>query len=136
MTKKHNANKRVKKLFSEIKDMANQPLADVNPSAKQVVVNPPAPQPQTDTTEYQREIERLNARVREMEALLNRPETGSNDQKVDSAPRTAESIVSMGRGAAPSAPILYEKEQVGYVFKDNNLTPIQSAASIKPSAAA
>ena len=129
MTKKHNANKRVKKLFSEIKDMANQPLADVNPSAKQVVVNPPAPQPQTDTTEYQREIERLNARVREMEALLNRPETGSNDQKVDSAPRTAESIVSMGRGAAPSAPILYEKEQVGYVFKDNNLTPIQSAAS-------
>jgi len=119
MAKKHNTNKRVKELFSEIKDIADQPLVDTNR------MEIPALQPQADVNEYQREIEQLNKRVRELEALLN----GAGKQKENPAPRTAESSNGAGKDAAASAPILYEKEQVGYVFKDNNLTPIQSVSS-------
>lgn len=124
MAKQHNTNKRVKKLFSEIKDIADQPLADV--------VDIPAPQPQSGMTENQREIEQLNARIRELETLLTGPEAGAKNQKEDSAPRTAGSGNGAGKDAPSSAPILYEKEHVGYVFKDNNLTPIQSASSTIP----
>ena len=118
MTKKHNANKRVKKLFSEIKYIADQPLVDTNRMEN------PAPQHPADMNEYQREIEQLNNRVRELEALLN----GSEKQKEDSAPRPAGSGNGAGKDAPGSAPILYEKEQIGYIFKENNLTPIQSTS--------
>jgi len=62
-----------------------------------------------------------------LETLLAGPGAGAKKQKEDSAPRTAEP--TNGAGKEASAPILYEKEQVGYVFKDNDLTSIQSASS-------
>ncbi|HKJ38150.1 MAG TPA: ATP-binding protein [Anaerolineales bacterium] len=126
MTKKHNANKRVKKLFSEIKDIADQPLTEVD------CVDDSMPQLQAETTEHQREIEQLNIRVRELESLLARAETGVKDQREDPAPRTAEPTNGSGKEARPSAPILYEKEQVGFMFKDNALSPIQAAYSALP----
>jgi signal transduction histidine kinase len=120
----HNADKRVKKLFSDIKNIADQPLAestaDVNLSA-----------PQSETGKYQREIELLNARIQELETLLDNAETGSKKQSADPAPRMAEPVTGLER-AASSAPMLYEKEQVGYVFSDNHLTPIELAPSNVP----
>ena len=123
MAKKHNTNKRVKQLFSEIKDIADQPIIDTNH------MEIPALLPQADINGYQREVEQLNKRICELESLLAGPEAGGKNQKEDSAPRTAGSGNGAGKDAAASAPILYEKEQVGYVFKDNNLTPIQSVSS-------
>lgn len=122
MATKHNTNKRVKQLFSEIKDIADQPLVDTNR------MEIPAPQPHADMNEYQREIEQLNTRIRKLETLLAGPETGAKKQKENPAPHPAESGNGAGKDAVASAPILYEKEQVGYVFKDNHLTPLQSAS--------
>ena len=138
MSISHNANKRVKKLFSDIKSIADQPLAgpastlstDANMSMGHV--EKLVPQPQTDLLKCQREIEMLNARIHELETLLDKPGTGTESQETDTAPRIAKPVIGLGREAASSAPMLYEKEQVGYVFSNNNLTPIRLVSSTSP----
>ncbi|HKI52973.1 MAG TPA: hypothetical protein VJ987_02525, partial [Anaerolineales bacterium] len=123
------AKKRVKKLFTDIKNIADQPIADAAtvPSVEQVDI--PALQVQQA---HQREIEALNARIRELETLLTGPEAGAKKQEADSSSRTAGSTIGLKKEAASSAPMLYEKEQVGYVFSDDNLTPIQSVSTVLP----
>jgi signal transduction histidine kinase len=129
MSISHNANKRVKKLFSDIKSIVDQPLAEPAStlSADANLPMEPAenPVPQTDLQKYQREIELLNARIHELETLLDKP-------GADSASRIAEPVSGLEKAAASSAPILYEKEQVGYVFRDNNLTSLGSVSATIP----
>jgi len=126
---KNIAKKRVKQLFADIKNMADQPIADTISSLSVEHVDSPALQAQQD---YQREIETLNARIRELETLLTGPEAGAKKPEADSSSRTAGSTSGLKKEAASSAPMLYEKEQVGYVYQDNNLTPIQSVSSVLP----
>lgn len=118
------AKKRVKKLFTDIKNIAD---AAPDPTVEQV--NTSALQAQQD---YQREIEVLNTRIRELESRLTGPENGAKKQQADSYLRTAGSTSGLKKDAASSAPMLYEKEQVGYIYRDNNLSPIQSASSVLP----
>src|SRR6185436_18140978 len=110
MSLSQDANKRVERLFSDIKSIADQPVAD---SAGTLNVNVPPLQPQTDVTAYQREIEELKTRVCELEASL----AVAEKQREEEISRIIESPSGLKRDAAPSAPLLYEKEQVGYVFK-------------------
>jgi len=124
----HNAAKRVKQLFSDIKNIADQPLAE--PANSSANVNLSAPQSQAD--KHQREIEQLNVRIQELEALLNNPAVDAKKQSADSAPRTAEPVTSLERVVAPSAPLLYEKEQVGYIFRGNKLTPVEQVSATIP----
>jgi len=122
----HKANKRVKKLFSDIKDIADQPL---DKSTADTILRTP----QSQGEKYQREIEVLNARIQELETLLDNPEAGSKKQSAESAPRIAEPVIGIEKEAASlSAPMLYEKEQVGYIFKDNNLTSIGLVSATMP----
>lgn len=129
MSISHNANKRVKKLFSDIKSIADQPLAEpastLSTAANLPMEHVENPAPQTDLQKYQREIEMLNARIHELETLLDKP-------RADSDPRIAEPVSGLEKAASSSAPILYEKEQVGYVFRDNNLTPLESVSATIP----
>lgn len=118
------AKKRVKKLFTDIKNIAD---AAPDPTVEQV--NTSALQAQQD---YQHEIEVLNTRIRELESRLTGPENGAKKQQADSSLRTAGSTSGLKKDAASSAPMLYEKERVGYIYRDNNLSPIQSASSVLP----
>ena len=100
--------KRVKKLFSDIGNLAIQSPVDCEgkngKQAKNSSVDvgesllPPA---LSEDAKVQRELERLRARVQELESQL---QTGK---------RTT------------SAPILYEKEQVGFAFKGDTLEPLK-----------
>ena len=125
MSISQDANKRVERLFSDIKSIADQPVAD---SAGTLNVNVPQLQPQTDATAYQRKIEELQARVCELEASLAEAEK----QREEEISRIAESGAGLKRDATPSASLLYEKEQVGYVFKDNHLTPVGLVSATLP----
>src|SRR5260221_14775655 len=104
MSISHNANKRVKKLFSDIKSIADQPLLAEPANTLSMDVNTPmdymknpALQPETDLLEYQLAIEILNARILELETLLDKSEA-------DTAPRIAEPVTSVEKEADPSDP--------------------------------
>lgn len=98
--------KRVKKLFSDIELLATQTHTDceekngkqaADPSPDIGALVPPA---LSEDANVQRELEALRARVRELESQL-----------------TAGGLVK-------SSPMLYEKEQVGYVFNSEALEPL------------
>ena len=125
MSLSQDANKRVEKLFSDIKNIADQPVAD---SIHALNVSQPQVQAQSDVQEYQREIEALRARVCELETSLAEAER----QRVEEASRIVESGSALKSDATPSAPLLYEKEQVGYVFKDNQLMPVELVSATLP----
>jgi signal transduction histidine kinase len=125
MSLSQDANKRVEKLFSDIKNIADQPVAD---SIHALNVSQPQVQAQSDVPEYQREIEALRARVCELETSL----AESERQRVEEASRIVESGSALKSDATPSAPLLYEKEQVGYVFKDNQLMPVELVSATLP----
>jgi len=125
MSTSRNANKRVKKLFSDIKNIVDQPIDD---STAALHVNQPQVQAQTNAQEYEREIEALKARVCELEVSLAETEK----QRAEEAAKATELGSGFKREAAPATPLLYEKEQVGYVFKDNQLTPVELVSATLP----
>ncbi len=99
--------KRVKKLFADIERVALAPFADCeeklvehtkSPFASDEAVIPPA---LSEDAKVQRELEALRARVQELELQLQ------NGQK------------------PTSTPMLYEKEQVGYSYKNATLEPLR-----------
>jgi len=99
--------KRVKKLFSDIEQMALESTADYEAKAGKRVsadVNLPDPPPLSEDAKVQRELETLRARVHELETQL----------QYDRKPATA--------------PIVYEKEQVGFAFKGNTLESLKISA--------
>src|SRR6185503_6370767 len=125
MSLSQDAHKRVERLFSDIKSIADQPVAD---SAGTLNVNVPPLQPQTDVAAYQREIEELQARVCELEASLAEAEK----QRREETARIAESGSRLKRDVTPSAPLLYEKEKVGYVFSNDKMTPVELVSATLP----
>jgi len=103
----HQSRRRVNKLFSDIEQMALESTADFEAKAGKsgsAAVNPLQPPPMSEDAKVQRELETLRARVHELESQLQ------NDRK-----------------PAP-APVLYEKEQIGFAFKENTLEPLKIIA--------
>jgi GAF domain-containing protein len=97
--------KRVEKLFSDIKRIENQSLADLEQSA---------PQPLVDNPGMRHELETLSARVLELETQLK-----ENEQ------RTSRSAQASAVEARPTDSILYEKEQIGYSYSGENSIPLR-----------
>ena len=98
---------RVNKLFSEIENMALHPTTKSiggngrKTSADAETLIPPA---LSEDAKVQRELETLRARVQELEAQLQ-------------------------NGRMPtSAPALYEKEQVGFAYRNDELEPLKISA--------
>jgi len=96
-------NKRVKQLFNDIEKLAKQEPADCEKtsrkqsSKKAAAGGSTAPQAILGEMQGQQELERLRARVAELEMQLQ----DSNQQA--------------------STPSLYEKEEIGYAYRDNAL---------------
>jgi len=96
-------NKRVKQLFNDIENLAKQEPADCEKtsrkqsSKKAAAGGSIAPQAILGEMQVQQELERLRARVAELEMQLQ----DSNQQA--------------------STPSLYEKEEIGYTYRDNTL---------------
>lgn len=97
-----NDHKRTKKLFTDIEQLAMQTPADLDKKGKRTRKQAAhIPQEFLEDVEMQQEIHLLRARVLELESQLQKSE------------KTA------------SAPMLYEKEQVGFAFKGDSLEPLQ-----------
>ena len=111
---------RVTKLFSDIERIANEPH-----SADAERGDSPAHQLLSYNTESNREIEALNARILELEAKLKESEQRASIQ-------TIRLVNTDEVEARPASPIIYEKEKVGYSYKDNELSLLPVNA-IEPS---
>jgi signal transduction histidine kinase len=95
---------RVVKLFSDIKQITNAPLESFKNRVIQPVIENPS---------VLNETEALSARIHELETQLK--ESTSRD-----IPAKAETAKNN-----PSAALLYEKEQIGYAFSNDNVLPLQ-----------
>jgi len=101
------APERVKQLFNDIENLARQEPADCKKKSYKrngkntFVRDTSLPQAVTEGVQLQRELESLRARVAELEMRLQENERPS------------------------SIPTLYEKEEVGYAFKDNTLESLK-----------
>lgn len=99
--------KRVTELFSDIERLTGQLPADCREEPRKQAKRSSATVEesqifaQPDEADMLRELEVLRARVRELETQLQQ------------------------NGKFHSAPVMYEKEQVGYAFKENNLEPLR-----------
>jgi len=99
--------KRVKELFSEIENLAlKSSVGNNSETGKQYEsstgnTGPVVPPALSEDAKVQRELETLRARVQELEAQLRR------DKKL------------------VSAPVIYEKEQLGFAYKSNALESVK-----------
>jgi signal transduction histidine kinase len=117
--------KRVTRLFSDIKNLATQSPADyVDASVAQgkkpsVDVERAKFQPPADNTETYRQVKVLISRNLELEAQLRESEKRVAAQTMN-APAKKEAAETF-----PALTSLYEKEQVGYAYSNENLLPLQ-----------
>ena len=98
--------KRVKKLFSEIEQLASEPNG--NGSQDQPLTTTPSgagTQPSTPATLLQ-EVETLRSRVHELEVQVKESETRKS-----------------------AAPIIYEKEEVGFAYVEDKVLPVRGTQS-------
>jgi len=96
--------KRVKKLFSEIEQLASEPSG--NGSQGQLVITTRSgegTQPSTPASLLQ-EMEAMRSRVRELEAQLKE-----------------------GEARKSAAPIIYEKQEVGFAYQGDKVLPVRGA---------
>jgi signal transduction histidine kinase len=98
--------KRVSKLFSDMESLVLQPLADCegdngSKTGASLTSTLASPLPLTEDAKIQQELENLRSRVHELEAQLQ------------------------GTRRTISSPMLYEKEHVGFAFKDNRVEPLK-----------
>ena len=101
---KKKSSKRVEKLFSEIEQLASEVSGD----GLQELPVPVAPinestQPEIPAASMLQELKSLRERVKELETQI--------DEK---------------NGKAPSAPILYEKEEVGFAYVGDKVMPVKA----------
>ena len=101
------ANNRVKRLFSDIKRIENQPLTEVEALESK---------PNLENSDINFEFDVLRARILELEAQLKESEHRINTLLVQTG----------AAGAYPAVSTLYEKEQVGFAYRDENLQPIEA----------
>ncbi len=110
-------NKRIENLLADIKrienqPIENQPIVDIGKHAAfEFFID--------QEIERRREIEALNARILELEANLQ-----ESKMRAASAETIAPSITEEVKVSA-TAPIIYEQEQVGYSYQNENLLALQ-----------
>ena len=102
MSKNNKPQNRVEELFSEMKEMINNPSnghEDIH-----AAVQPCEPtQPQADVSALQQEVDSLRARIRDLETLLK----------------------NKGTRPLSSSQIIYEKEEVGFAFSGDEIKPVR-----------
>lgn len=123
MPPNQNTNKRIEKLFTDIKNIVDQPVDNLLAVLDRNALQPQVP---SETAEYQHEIEALQARVCELERSLAEAE----GQRMKDSAQAPESGSRSEKEAASPAPLLYEKEKVGYVFSNDQLAPVELASTI------
>jgi signal transduction histidine kinase len=97
--------KRVEKLFSDLEQIARQPLTESD--GGNIVTEKTETPPASDNTKTDSEMDGLRLRIRELEAKLN-------ERRATSEPKTKPVII-------------YEKEEVGYAFSGDNVLPLEAA---------
>ncbi|MCG2785949.1 MAG: ATP-binding protein [Anaerolineae bacterium] len=95
--------KRIQALFSDIEQLATQP--------------------QLDAAVMRRELESLRARVTDLEAQVLQ----SQVEELDDAQAQQTIPADQPAKIKPSAPIIYEKEQVGYAYTADRIETLKSA---------
>ena len=95
--------KRLQSLFSDIEHLATHP--------------------QLDAAVMRRELETLRARVADLETQFLQ-----NQAHNEVVAQTQEKRPDQLTPIRPAAPILYEKEQVGYTYKDEHIEPLHSSS--------
>jgi signal transduction histidine kinase len=104
------ARNRVEKLFDELDRVVHQPLSkSAGDLTKKELTSLLAPAPMDEKNPAGRELDSLLLRIRELEEQLK-----EREQHVKTKYEPA---------------ILYEKEKVGYIFRDENLLPVQAVES-------
>jgi len=100
---KKTSSKRVEKLFSEIGQLASE-VSEDGLQEVSVSISPidKGMQPEKPATSMLHELESLRARVKELEIQINEK-----------------------KGKAPSVPILYEKEEVGFAYTGDKIVPVK-----------
>jgi signal transduction histidine kinase len=95
--------KRLQSLFSDIEHLATHP--------------------QLDAAVMRRELETLRARVADLETQFLQ-----NQAHGEVVTQVQEKKPDQPAHIRPAAPILYEREQVGYTYKDEHIEPLHSAS--------
>lgn len=95
--------KRLQSLFSDIEHLATHP--------------------QLDAVVMRRELETLRARVADLETQFLQ-----NQAQAEVVMQAREKKPDQPAQIRPVAPILYEKEQVGYTYKDEHIEPLHSSS--------
>ncbi len=109
--------KRVEKLFSDLEQIVHSTgeslpveTGPVSSVTSEALESPSA----SNISAPVREVDTLLSRIRELEAQLKESEA-----------RTSAKIKAADVDARPAPAIMYEKEQVGYAFQDENLQSLQ-----------
>ncbi len=103
--------KRVEKLFSELERIARQPLAADEGASADL--------PTGNDSILLGEIEALNARLSVLEAQLRETEERAAAAEAELATRAVD------KNPLPGQRIVYEKEEVGFVYHDERMLPLQ-----------
>jgi len=110
MPQNERSHKRVEKLFSDLEQIVRRPDS-VETGANPPVVNGPASSlPMNEDADPHYDTNELLARIRELEEQLKGSEDRSTPQKVTYAPT-----------------VIYETEEIGYAFREDNLQPVKAA---------
>jgi PAS domain S-box-containing protein len=89
--------------------------------------------PASDTPAIRRELDELRARLCELEAQFLESEKRAAEQE-SAPPLEVVEAESSEERARPVAPILYEKEHVGYVYTDDRVKSLQHVSPPLPEA--
>ena len=114
--------KRVEKLFSDLEQIANQPAE--KGSSPPVTNEAPESPPANDISIMSSEMDGLIARILEMEAKVEESETRAAAAEANLAAAKAEK-----EKAAPAPTMVYEKEEIGYTYRDEKASPLQMNAA-------
>ncbi len=93
-----------------------------------------AANPALVTPVIRRELDELRTRLCELEMQSSESEKRAADQKSTLPPEIIQSDAG-GAGARPVVPMLYEKEQVGYVYAEDGVKSLQAVPPVLPKAA-
>ena len=93
-----------------------------------------AADPARDTPAIRRELDELRARLCELEAQLSESEKRAAEPESAPPPKIAEAVANE-EGTRRVAPLLYEKEHVGYVYSEDRVKPLQALFPALPEVA-
>ncbi len=110
------SNQRVEKLFSDLEHIANQSPANVEI---------PAPQKLIENSKLRCELEALNARILDMENQLRESENRASRQAAITLDKTEKPEPEQEPASRSEPSMLYEKEQVGYIYNGENAISLQ-----------